>query len=354
MIYCSYVVACFYPFLHYKLFETFYDNINLNYFLGFFTLLSFDFLKITRLKVCLWIILPFCLVFRNWLMLWTVVATAYQLLELRIPIRNLAYIGLSLVVIQLLALIELNFLGIVNSDAQIVDKTNRLAYDLGLGNSNNVGTTVFYFISLFYLALFKNHKSTFYVIAVIVDFLMFYITSSRTFFFGGLIIISFAFGYQINLFRKWMKYIIGLLPVILISFLIYLIINYIQSDKINEINDLATGRISLFALFFKDFSNTDFLIGKPIELDTPLDNTFLAMLHMGGLIFISFFCLSFFRSITKFYDQLKYYFPFIFGMFAASMTESLFGSPSGAGLILWMITLIIYTNEKKNETIILY
>ena len=343
----SYIIICFYPFLNYKLFTSFTDVINLNYFIAIFTFLSFDYRKFEKFKVCLILLIPLCaLVFRNWLILWAIIATAYQLLELRIPIKNIAKIGVIIVGAQLFFLVEANLLQYIVAGAVKVEKTERIAYDLGLGNSNNVGTTVFYFIALLYICLFRNHKMTFIFIATVINLMMFFYTSSRTFFFSNTLIIIGAISYLFKLYKKWFKYLLGILPIILIIGLLYCSLNYWDSE-IEDIDRLSTGRLYLFYMFFKDFTTRDFLIGKPIELDLPLDNSYLAILHLGGVLGFGFFCISFVCSIYKYYHLLKYYIPFLIGILAASMTESLFGTPSGAGTIFWMITLLPFKERKK-------
>lgn len=346
MIYISFFFCSIFPFLHYQAFESFNKVINLNYFVAIFTLLSINPLEYCKFKTILLLILPICLIFRNWLMLWTVIATAYQLLELKISIKRLAIIALSITLCQIVSQIELLLFGITSQNTKIVEKTHRIVYDLGLGNSNNVGTTIFYIISLLYLTCYKNHKLAFVIISIFINFLMYYYCGSRTFFFSSLILIFAAVMYFNGLIKSYLRFFVALLPIIFVSTIIYIAINYEDLD-VEIINDLVSGRLYLFYLFFRDFTTIDFIIGKPLELDIPLDNAYLAMLHLGGIITLLFFCICCYRTIVNSFNKIKAYIPFILGMLFAAMAESTFGAPSGAGIILWMIILTAVVPHKK-------
>ncbi len=354
MIYISFFFCSVYPFLHYKAFECINDIVNLNYFVAIFTLLSINPLEIGKFKTILLLILPICLIFRNWLMLWTVIATAYQLIELKIPIRNLAITAFLITLFQLLFQIELILLGITSHTPTIVEKTHSVIYDLGLGNSNNVGTTIFYLISLLYLICFKHHRTLFVISSITIDLLMYYYCGSRTFFLSSLILIFFGLIYFNGLLKRYYRFYIALLPTVFVSLIVYIAIQYEYLD-VEFINEIVSGRLYLFYLFFRDFTIIDFLLGKPLELDVPLDNAYLAMLHLGGIITLSFFCICCYKAIMSSFNEIKAYIPFIIGMLFAAMAESTFGAPSGAGIILWMIilTAIIpqkYTFQTLNES----
>lgn len=346
MIILSFVISTIYPFVQYSFFESIVEAVNLNYFIAVLTIFSFIGSKFDRFKFVLLLILPVALVFRHWLMLWTVIATSYQLCVLKLPIRNLAKIALALTFMELFVQSELVLMQIISHDCEFVSKTGRLVYDLGLGNSNNVGTTVFYLVALLYLVFGLHHKIFFVASSLLFTVGMFLYCGSRTFFIGCLLIILLAIFDYFHMIRKWQRLLVGCMPIMLTTMVLCLALNYMDID-VDFLNDLLTGRIYLFYIFFKDFTMNDYLLGKPMEFDLPLDNTYLAMLHLGGVFFVIFFCVCFFIVLVHFFDKIRPFIPFLIAVLIVSSTESVFAGISALSLIFWMITLIPVASKKE-------
>lgn len=304
LVILSYIVACVY-YWYTRVCSPINEVLNINYILAFTILLSFDYTKIDKFKIALFILLPICaVVFRRWLVIWTIFALVYQIGYYNIGLRTIGKLSIIILVIELFIQFELFLLGIVEDTPKFVVKTERYAHDLGMGNSNQFGMLIFELCCMIYLfiGINKGKRLLFTIITIIVGCIMFYFTSCRTAFYSILLLNILAFGYWLNLFSKYYKILIGILPFIFFALNVYTALFY---EDMSEFNEISTGRMWYMKKYLDDFSSTDWLVGAVVESSDPLDGTYLEMLLKGGIVMTIFFSCSFFISIVKYYNEIK-------------------------------------------------
>ena len=324
-VYIAYAAACSMNFFSWQVATA---ASLFRYIIAVFVLFSFDWFKWDKFKVFLIVFLVVSLAARRLLIVWTLVAMVYQIYFLRIPIKNLAKIGVIVIGIIFLYQIEALLFGLVKNDSVFSLKVSRFIYDLGTGNTNRIGALVLFFLMLLYLLMKDNRKIMYFV---------FYFTGCRTAFYGILILNLVAVFYWNGWIRNWMKWIISLMPILFFIGTFYLAANMDDNENVNSV---ASGRLYFIVKFTKEYTMREWLIGAPIEDDAPLDSSYLSMITTGGISLALFFCAGFFAAIIRYFKSIGSYLPFVLALIAAGLTETYFVGPNSVSVILWIIVLM--------------
>lgn len=332
LIWIAYFATCIQYFLSWHFDES--DTI-LRYGIAICIILSFDYNKWDKFKIFLFIFLPIALILRRFLIVWSLFSLIYQIDQLRISIRKLSIFAISILIVEIFIQVETILLGIIENVGIRYIKSKVLVYDLGTGNANRASSLFFNF-SLFSYIIFRNKQQYLFVIATLLSSVIgFYITGSRTLLACSALLLILALGYWHRWFKNWMKYAIALLPIIFFIATFYLAYN---SELNNNLNEIASGRLWYIVKFTQEFTIKDWIIGAPRTIDEPLDSAYLEIIHTGGIILAILFCLSFFLSISKYYNKLLSYIPVLIVIMLGGFTESIILRPSNLSIIFWMLT----------------
>lgn len=340
LIWIAYLFTCVQYFLSWH-FEG--SDAFLRYATAFCIILSIDFGKWDKFKMFLFVLLPIALILRRLLIVWTLLSIVYQIDQLKIPIRKLSILAISVLAIEIFLQVESILLDIIENEGKRFIKSDVIIYDLGTGNPNRA-SSLFFKVSLFSYILFKDKQRYLFVITTILaSILGFVVTGSRTTLACSVLLLILAFGYWRKWFKNWMRFAIASLPVIMFIVTFYLAINLEENKNLNEI---ASGRLWYIVKFTSEFTTKEWLIGAPRSIDEPLDSAYLEIIHTGGILLATFFCLSFILSVLKYYTQFLPYIPILIVVLVGGLTESIILRPSDISIIFWMLTLYVFIKPK--------
>ena len=342
LVYMAYIAACCMNFISWKIEPA---AALFRYIIAGALLLSFDWVKWDRFKVFLMLFLLISLVARRLLVVWVMMAMVYQIDYLKIPLKNLAKIGVTVLCVELVFQIEVLLLGFVDNDSVFAIKVSRYVYDLGTGNTNRIGGLVLFLMMLLYIVMKNNRKTAYVVFSLTFGYLAYYITGCRTAFYGIIVVDIVAIAYWFGFIRNWMKWFIAPVPILFFIGTFFLAANM---DDNKEINEAASGRLYYIVKFTKEYTQKEWLVGAPIEDDAPLDSTYLDMITKGGVLLASFFCVGFMTVMTRCFKSIGSYLPFMLALIATGLTETYFTSPNGVSIILWVFVLMPFVKYKPN------
>lgn len=297
-------------------------------------LLSFDYSRCNKYIILLLFFLLIALAIRRLLIVWTLFAFVYQTHVFRISIIRLSRVALVILLIVLFFQIDGLLLGLLKNEAITYIKSTQPTYDLGTGNANRCAMLFFQIVILTNILYSKRSSIKYICLSIIFYLLSFYITGSRTVFISSIIIISLTLCYWLDLYRSWMKYVIGFMPILM--FVTTFVLSYFFVEN-KEFAILVSGRLNYIIQFTQDFSFKEWLIGAPRVIDEPLDSAYLEIVHTGGFLLASFLSIKFFISFKKNYNNLIKYIPIIIGMLVAGLTESILLRPSNISVLFWII-----------------
>lgn len=299
-------------------------------------LLSIRYEKIDKNKLFLFFFLIISLFLRRLLIVWCLLALAYQIDEYRIPLRKITKFALIILVIIFFVLIDGILIGIIENEGLKYIKSDRLIYDLGTGNANRCASLFFKLVILLYLLLKDTKRKLFVLTTLCISYLGYLINGSRAVLLSSLLLIILSYGYWFHLYKNWMKYIIAGLPVVMYIFTFYLALHL---EDYKDINEMASGRLWYIVRFTQEFQTIDWLIGAPRTLNEPLDSSYLEIIHTGGICLASFFCISYASSILYNYKKLISYLPVLITILIMGLSESILLRPSDISVILWVLIL---------------
>lgn len=333
LVWIAYIIICIQYFLSWHINEI---DKPLRYVSALCLIISLNYSKWDKFKICLIAFGLISLIFRRLLVVWILINLVYQIVYYRIPIKNLVIISLLLILIQIFISIDGVLIGIFKDNCVRYVKSESYTHDLGTGNANRCAELFFKAILFSYLTLKSSYKYLWILFAIIVSYIGYDITGSRTTLICSVLTILLAILYWMDLFKNWMKYPISLIPILLFISTFYMSTHI---TEFSEINELTSSRLSYIVKFTKEFTIQDWLIGAPKTLDEPLDSSCLEMIHLGGILLALFFCISFANSIIHNYNQDLSFMPVIISILFAGLTESIYSRPSDIAVFLWLVTL---------------
>lgn len=255
-------------------------------------------------------------------------------------IINVCFIIIFVIIWQL----ALSF-GVLNSYKMVYNKG--VAYTFGFANTNGFGLLFFQIACSVFLVL----KNRFYLFQIILYALLAYLcfnySASRT---STMAIISLIFLLpfcRIDFLIRHIRWIIAILPIIL---LIAVLHATIYKAEYGDINALLSGRLSYYEVFFMNMSISDFILGSPLPKGVAIDGCLIYMLLLFGILGVLIFCFLFYRSFVYKFDRIYYYVPFLISMFLYGVTESIYVKPYFISFVFWY--LILNTKDNKSKLII--
>lgn len=340
LVLLSYVAACSMAFFSWR-----FDSgaVVFRYLTAGAALLSFDLKRWDKFKVFLVLFLLVALVARRLLVVWTLFALVYQIDNLKIPLKKIALVGLAVLSIEIFLQLEMLAFDLVMNRGEYYTKVNRIVYDLGTGNTNRCGALFYYWIILLYVVLKDRHRFLYVILSLSVAWLVFYITGSRTGFYGAIIINLVAVFYWKGWIKSWMRWALVLLPAVLFAGTFYLAANMADNEGVNE---AASGRLYYVVMFTQEYSTRDWLIGAPRELDEPLDSSYLDIICTGGILLAVFMCTAYMGTIAGYFKRTAPYLPIILAVLASGLTETIFVNPNAVSVVFWILILQCFIRQK--------
>ena len=151
---------------------------------------------------------------------------------------------------------------------------------------------------------------------------------------GGIALLFVWLLSLLRVIRPWMRYFVALLPSVLTLMIFYITMNV---WNFSELNQMFTGRYSLYAGILSQMSFLNWLVGIQIPEGIPMDGSYVCLMFGAGILGLVIFLYSFFRSMLKHFDKLKVFLPFLVGLLACGAAENSFSSATGLSVIFWFL-----------------
>ena len=258
-----------------------------------------------------------------------------------VPIKKVTYLSL---IIQLLALCLFFFLhGVGMLQSHTYYSPKGAAQDFGMSNPSSIGFFVYIILVNLYLCYMRKSKIIIPIVILFVSYVVYEYCLARSVLIGGIVLVLFHIGISLKIIRPFMKYVIGILPLLLYGILLYIILNL--SDYL-WLDNIVTQRFSIPESILRGMSPIHFFVGTEIPSGQPMDSSFMMILFNGGILLVIFFIIQFYHAIVKFYNQLYDYFPVIFSILICGLIENFFSAVRVLSVIFWI--LILYKCNDKS------
>lgn len=161
---------------------------------------------------------------------------------------------------------------------------------------------------MFYYLYNKKISFTIDIISLILNYVLYKFTYSRTSLYLCIVFIIFSIiSRHFPKVKKIGAYIGKHSFFILFSITMLLTISYSSSSITQKINEYLTGRIYYWNILYQNFSIP--IIGKldyESNVNIIIDNGYLGLLYQGGLLLTIYMCIVNFKISKKFYKEKKY------------------------------------------------
>lgn len=247
-------------------------------------------------------------------------------------IQQLASLNLCFSLIALFIIIESYAIGIITFHTFESHKGG-IVCDLGFNNTNTLAMFFTNIVFMFGILIPKSRNILITLIILFFGYIIFIITRSRT---ATGSIIVFGLTYFVNSFIGMGKkgiWIISLLPILITSALFYLIIIF---KNYPELNILASGRLHIFEYWFNNMNLSQLIFGTELE-EGAYDGSYYMLPIYGGFPLLFGVLLCCLKNIRSSSPSILLYSPFIVGMLAYGISESVLVILSGMSLIFWKI-----------------
>jgi len=205
----------------------------------------------------------------------------------------------------------------------------RVRFNFGMNHPNSFAAIIVSLISL--LFLMKPNRKVFFV-NFIIAVITFYFTDSKNilYFMLCMYLVYFIIKYVKHSLVSMIKYT----PIIFVILSIGLPL--LLSNTV--VNQLLSGRLTLWNSLYKDSSFTDFIVGKSIDAYT-IDNGFIHILYAGGFLLLAYFIKQSTESIEYYYTEQKIAIvACIIGILIYNFVEAyLLRFENGATILLWWL-----------------
>lgn len=340
-VFIAFLLSCVRPWLGALGIVTSYITIAINVLI----ILGFN-LTTPRLILfgCLYMIFVFLCLSQSIIIIFDIILLSYQLNNFNTKL--LAYINLISSIIIVCFIILFLGVGLIESHSFESHKGG-IVYDFGFHNTNTLSMFFTNIVFMLGLILPNKNKVMIFCLFLLMTYIIYRITLSRTSYFSLLI---FSFVYLINSYGKIGKKIIRIisfLPIIIISILFCLIVFL---SNFPELNILSSGRLNIFAYWYNQMSLSQYIFGIGEMEEGAYDGSYFMILIYGGIPILCLMFLLFQRNLWKKYEDYTKYIPFIIGMLVYGISESNLVILSGMCLIFWEITLFLpLKNKNKHE-----
>lgn len=295
------------------------------------------------LKKFLYIGFLFPLVLYNREALALVNITLYVYLFRNFSIRTLGLINLSLLLIGFAFLTLLQELDIITVNREVWYLTGKgAAQTYGFNNPNTFGGFIFAIIVNCYIVFLRQRRNTILVLfLLLVSIISYNYCLSRAALMGSMVLVLVHFMVSWKILRKWMRYLIALLPALYFLVNFYLVVNVADY---RDIDILTSGRLGIYSEILGMMTKLNWLIGVRLP-DGPMDGSLWMLLFVGGVAYLLFFLINFYLSITRCFKELYPYLPIMLAVLASGFVENIFFSVSGVSIIFWLLTFRFYLKK---------
>ena len=264
----------------------------------------------------------------------------------KFPIKTLAFINLSLLLIGFLFLTLLRELDILTINQEIWYLTGKgAARTYGFNNPNTFGGFIFSLIVNAYIIFISFKRNSLLVLFLLwIAIISYNYCLSRMMLIGSIVLILVHFMVKWRIFKKWMRYCVAFLPVLFFLVNFYLIANL---SDFKDIDVLTSGRLGIYAGVLGMMTKLNWLIGVQLP-DGPMDGSLWMLFFTGGITGLLFFFVNFYFSVTRCFKELYIYFPVILAVLVSGFVENTFSSVGGVSIIFWLLVCRFYTQKSYN------
>ena len=207
-------------------------------------------------------------------------------------------------------------IGVIENMTIIRPQTGQVRYSMGFTHPNAYAAKIFHAIILYIAAYFNRISAKSYILIVALIWSTFVITNSSTILLAGGFIVAVlilyktrvkdrVIGYIARFFSSKIKYVlIGLVVFVFLS-----VFQYGKSTWAGVISSLMTGRIRYASAYLQAYGVT--LFGQKIVITNnntvasqyTVDIAYVYMLIRFGIVFLIFFCVSYFNQLRYWYKK---------------------------------------------------
>lgn len=313
---------------------------------------TLDYSRLRLSSICLLLLLPIGFFIRRFLPIWILLGMVYQIIDLKIPIKQLATIAFITLCGEMLIQYWMVENGMVYDKVISTAKASGKMHTWGMKNGNNLAAFFLQIYIMLYIIVPRKSWWLYTLFALITGYGVYMYTCSRTPFYSLIIICLMVIFYHLRLLRSWNRYIIGALPIVLFGLTIYF---SLYAKGTANLDDLTSGRIGLASYFFSNMTVSSILIGMPRPEGMPLDSAYIDMLMQGGIVYVTIFCIAFWKAVTSHFEEIEFYLPVLIGIIASGLAESTFTNLGALSLLTWVIiirTKFSYKNMRYREILI--
>lgn len=286
--------------------------------------------------------------------LFLIFSTSYLVAD-RLSVRDFARINVGLILMVFIAVWIMNYLGITNDNmveyefyAEGEIKNVRKRGDWGFSNPNRLAMFIYSFIINAYVMVKKNHYRIFCVFIAGLTFLIYSITLSRTFVMSMMVFILCVWCLKsesiVRTFVK-AKHILAFFPL----FFLFLILYLAKIGYTNIIIDILTsGRLRLYMDFINQCTLRDYLIGTDMINQLTIDNSYLHLLFLGGVLGLAISSYLWIKTILKINVSNAVLLPIFASMACYGIMESIWTMLLCYGnMLIWVIMTKIVVLDRK-------
>ena len=223
------------------------------------------------------------------------------------------------------------------------------AHTLGFANPNTTShflNNLILLLSFFMLLCKKPFLIN--LLLLIPAYFIYKITFGRTYFIGIICYYFFAVLFQIPFFYKHNYHFYKIVPLLLGATLIVGIRMY-EANPLIDI--LFSRRLSMSKQVVDGFSHINYLLGSSfMPKDVTIDSSYLLLFCEAGIFSVFFFMLlyiTFVKKITAI--EVKKFFPFVFFMFVAGVSEITFPVFTASTAVFYKILYQTATKKQKRR-----
>lgn len=283
------VLVCLQRYFKFVVDDPAFSERTINYAIFFIMLLTFNYQKANSKLILLFILLPIGFFIRRYLPIWILLTIIYQIINLRIPVKTLAYVAFITISCELCIQYYLVTNNIITDVVKQTIKASGRMHTWGMGNGNNLSAFFMQVFMLLYLIM-KKRWFVYILLTIVCGYGIYMYTCSRTPYFTIIILCILVLCYHLGLFFKFTKYIIGALPVILFGITVYLSL-FDATSNTAELDTVSSGRLTIAAYFFSHMTPLAILIGMDRPENMALDSAYIDMFMQGGLFISHYFLL---------------------------------------------------------------
>ena len=326
----AYAVLCFRGYMGKFGMETLPVTVILNVLI----IASIDFRRMRKSIVLLPVFSAMLLFNRDTLAFIDILAFVYVLRG--VPVSKLIQVNAILLLFAVFYWLYALSTGLLTSEVTYEPKAQDYVSSMGFANPNGLGFFGFQIISSIYMLFRKHANVLLLIVCVLINEWFFDVSWSRTAWLGGIALLFVWLLSLLRVIRPWMRYLVGLLPVVLTLAIFYITLNI---GSFQELNQTLTGRFSLYVGMLSRMSLLNWLVGIQIPKGIPMDGSYMSLIFGAGIFGCVIFLYSFFRSMLKHFDKLKSFLPFLVGLLACGVAENSFSSATGLSVIFWFLFL---------------